>query len=73
MRDVTNDFVENILSNGESNDVEDANTFQVNNYDTHDPDIQIIADKFKTGCKCKQGNCLGSFHQDDVYQLWLIV
>ena len=34
----------------------------VNNYDTQDPDIQIIADKFKTGCKCKQGNCLGSFH-----------
>ena len=26
VRDVTNDFVENILSNEESNDVEDANT-----------------------------------------------
>ena len=44
MRDVTNDFIEDVLSNEELNGLdEDANHCLVNNDDNQDADIQIIA------------------------------
>ena len=46
VQDVTTDFVENILSNEESNHVEDAGACSVNYDDNQDPETQIIADKF---------------------------
>lgn len=64
VQEVTTDFVENVLPNEESNDGEDVSEDQ-------DPEIQIIHDKFRNGCKCKQGNCLSSFDPNDIYQLWL--
>ena len=69
VQEVTTDFVENVLPNEESND-EDVNTLESVSED-QDPEIQIIHDKFRNGCKCKQGNCLSSFDPNDIYQFWL--
>ena len=62
-------FVENVLPQ-ESNDVEAENACSCGDND-QDPDSQTISEKLRTGCKCKQGNCLSSFDKDDIYQLWL--
>ena len=69
VQELTSDFVENVLPQ-ESNDVEAENACSCGDND-QDPDTQTISEKLRTGCKCKQGNCLSSFDKDDIYQLWL--